>query len=88
MCKNELFLIKKKKKRVLRSADYTLLILYLLKPDIISIILNWVCKPWNVVFGKELLLLFQLDENENVLRMDMTAVLVETGILLKATKPT
>lgn len=87
MCKNELFLIKKKK-RVLRSADYTLLILYLLKPDIISIILNWVCKPWNVVFGKELLLLFQLDENENVLRMDMTAVLVETGILLKATKPT
>lgn len=40
-----------------------------------------------VAFGKELLLLFQPEENENVLRMDMTEVLVEPGILLKATKP-
>lgn len=60
----------------------------LLKTDIISIIIKWVCKLRNVDFGKEVLFLFQHKENENVLRMDMTAVLVETGILLKATKPT
>lgn len=46
------------------------------------------CRTWNVVFGEELLSLFQQEENENVPKMDMTAVLVETGILLKATKPT
>lgn len=61
-------------------------ILYLLKTDITSIILRWMHKTWNVVFGKELLSLFQQEENENVLRIDVTAVLVETGILLKATK--
>lgn len=75
------------KKKVLRSANNTIVILHLPNPDIISIILKCVCKPWNAVFGKKLLLLFQQEENENVLRMDMTAVLVETGILLKATKP-
>lgn len=37
-----------------------------------------------VAFGKELLLLFQPEENENMLRMDVTEILVEPGILLKA----
>lgn len=39
-----------------------------------------------VAFGKELLL-FQPEENENMLRMHMTEILVKPGILLKATKP-
>jgi len=47
-----------------------------------------VYKPWSVFFGEELLSLFQQEENKKVLRMDMTAIRVETGILLKATKPT
>lgn len=42
-----------------------------------------------VAFGKELLLLlFQPEEDDNVLRMDVTEIVVEPGILLKATEPT